>query len=67
MPLLYTYMIRIKRIYEPSAYSHSTGVSTSVQRRDKDDLVAVFQSVIQLSFELPVGVIDEHQDSRASE
>lgn len=67
MPLLYTYMIRIERIYELSAYSHSTRVSASVQRRDEDDLVAVFQSVIQLSFELPVGVIDEHQDSRAPE
>lgn len=37
-----------------------------MQRRDEDDLVPILQTVIQLSLELPIGIVDENQYPRSS-
>lgn len=33
-----------------------------MKRRDEDNLVAVLELVVELTFKFPVGVIDEHED-----
>lgn len=38
-----------------------------MQCRHEEDVVALLQNVCTFAFELPVGVINEHQNSRASE
>lgn len=37
-----------------------------MQRRDKDHLIAVFELVLALSFQLPIRVVDEYEDSWSS-
>lgn len=39
---------------------------TSMKRRDEEDIVTVLDFVRLLSFELPVCVIDEGKDARAT-
>lgn len=41
--------------------------STPVQRRHEDDVVVWLQLVAVFAFELPVGIIDQDQDSWSSE
>jgi len=37
--------------------------SPSVQSRDKDNLIAIFELVFPLPFKLPVGVVYEYQNA----
>lgn len=37
-----------------------------MQGGDEDDLIVVLQDVIALSFQLPIGVVDQDEDARSS-
>lgn len=39
---------------------------STMQCRDEDNLVPVLEDVVELALELPVGVVDEHQDTGAA-
>src|SRR5258708_17839091 len=39
---------------------------TTVKSRDKDDLIVILQLIVSLSLQLPVSVVHNHQDPRAS-
>lgn len=37
-----------------------------MQGRDEDNLIAVLENIVELSLELPVGVVDQNKDARAT-
>lgn len=47
-------------------YMYSRKALSSVQCRDKDDLVPVFQLIIPFALQLPVRIVHEYQDPRPS-
>ena len=52
---------RVKRIQ----FARSSELA-AMERADEDDLVAVLQDVIAFALELPVAVVDQHEDARAT-
>lgn len=40
--------------------------SAPVERRDEHDLVSVFELVVEFTLELPVGRVDQDEDSRST-
>jgi hypothetical protein len=43
----------------------SDGISTTVEGRDEDDLVAFLQDIVELAFEFPIGRVDQDEDARS--
>lgn len=49
-----------------SAASYALLSSSSMQRGDEDDGVAVFELIIQTVLELPIRVVDQHENARTT-
>jgi hypothetical protein len=48
------------------AIDTDTTASATVQRRDEHDLVATLERIRPLAFQLPIRIVDEHEDTRST-